>query len=134
MQHLFASCKRLISLCLITLLVITSTITIFPSSARADVRSLEGNLWNGDVVIFKCESDCGNIMSFVEGVASGSVVTLIATGQAGTIAASTAAIGQIATTALAPLTVAAAPVLIPVAVTVAAGYAVHSLLSPHSPK
>lgn len=36
MRHLFQSTKRLISICLVTLILITSTLTTFPATARAD--------------------------------------------------------------------------------------------------
>lgn len=39
MQHIFQTAKRLISMCVVTLLLVTSTLTILPASARA-----EGNI------------------------------------------------------------------------------------------
>ncbi|MCF2148947.1 hypothetical protein IQ276_021465 [Desmonostoc muscorum LEGE 12446] len=118
MQNLFQSAKRLISVCLVTLLIVTTTLITFPSPARADV------------IIFQCNSDCG---SFTTGVLSGSAVTLAATGQTGTLVEAAAAIGQVAMTTAAPLAaasaavVAAAPILVPVAATAAVGYGAYRM-------
>ena len=43
MRHIFQSAKRLISICLVTLLLVTSTLTIFPATARADGFTLTSN-------------------------------------------------------------------------------------------
>ncbi len=121
MQRLFQSAKRLISMCLVTLLIVTSALTISPAPARADF------------VIVKCEqgSNCGNLAAFAGGVASGSAVTLIATGHAATLTAAGAAVGSaaaaaasgtIATAGAAVGSALAAPVLVPVAATAAVGY------------
>ncbi|MBD2775919.1 hypothetical protein [Iningainema tapete] len=104
MQSIFQNAKRLISMCLVTLLLVTSAITILPAPARAD----------NDFVIVKCESDCGNMAAFAAGVASGSAVTLVATGGGGTVAtvagvSEIAAIGEAAMTVVAPLAAVAAP-------------------------
>ncbi len=133
MQTIFQSAKRLISMCLVTLLVVTSTLTISPASAKAD-----------NVTIIHCESDCGstisNMAAFTAGVLSGSAVTVAATGSAGTIATGVmggiAALGHTAAVAVvtplaglaAPALVAAAPVVIPVAATAALGYGAYRLL------
>ena len=130
MLRIFQNAKSVISVCLATLIVVVSTLTIFPSTASAGVID----------IIIKCESgsNCSSTPSFVAGVIAGSGVTLIATGQAETIAGSVfianavpiisslAVIGQTAVTALAPLaaaatTVVSAPVLVPVAATLAVG-------------
>ncbi|QYX32987.1 hypothetical protein [Sphaerospermopsis torques-reginae] len=117
MLRIFQNAKRLISVCLATLLIVVSTITIFPSTASAD----------NNVVKIECTSDCGNIFSFVTGMVSGSAVTIIAlTTNTTSLVATGAAIGQTAVTALATLgtaatTVVSAPVLVPVAATVAVG-------------
>jgi hypothetical protein len=120
--------KRLIVLCLVTLLLVTSALTISPTPARAD----------NDLVIVKCESNCDNMAAFAAGAVSGSVVTLVATGHGGLaaagITAGTAAIGQAATAAVAPLAAAAAPamtvaapILLPIGATAAVGYGVYQL-------
>lgn len=117
MQRLFQRAKRLISMCLVTLLIVTSALTISPAPARADI------------VIFQCQqgSDCGNLAAFVAGVASGSAVTLIATGHTAVLAAAGTAVGSaVAAAATGTLTAVgsavAAPVLLPVAATAAVGY------------
>ncbi|MFM5983530.1 MAG: hypothetical protein ACKO9I_23820 [Sphaerospermopsis kisseleviana] len=136
MLRIFQNARRLISLCLATLLIVISTITIFPSTASAD----------NNVVKIECTSDCGNIFSFVTGMVSGSAVTIIAlTTNTTSLVATGAAIGQTAVAALATLgtagtTVVSAPVLVPVAATVAIGAAggyvvsqvVHSFNDNHS--
>ncbi|MEB3151711.1 MAG: hypothetical protein VKL60_22175 [Sphaerospermopsis sp.] len=136
MLRIFQNARRLISLCLATLLIVISTITIFPSTASAD----------NNVVKIECTSDCGNIFSFVTGMFSGSAVTIIAlTTNTTSLVATGAAIGQTAVAALATLgtaatTVVSAPVLVPVAATVAIGAAggyvvsqvVHSFNDNHS--
>lgn len=112
-------------MCLVTVLIVTSAITMLPAPARAD----------NDLVIVKCESDCGNMAAFAAGAVAGSVVTVVATGSSGGVAAGgmiaeMAAIGQAAITVAAPLVTivtapavaAAAPVVVPVAATAAAGY------------
>ncbi|GCL36121.1 hypothetical protein SR1949_12210 [Sphaerospermopsis reniformis] len=136
MLRIFQNARRLISVCLATLLIVISTITIFPSTASAD----------NNVVKIECTSDCGNIFSFVTGMVSGSAVTIIAlTTNTTSLVATGAAIGQTAVAALATLgtaatTVVSAPVLVPVAATVAIGAAggyvvsqvVHSFNDNHS--
>lgn len=136
MLRIFQNARRLISLCLATLLIVISTITIFPSTASAD----------NNVVKIECTSDCGNIFSFVTGMVSGSAVTIIAlTTNTTSLVATGAAIGQTAVAALATLgtagtTLVSAPVLVPVAATVAIGAAggyvvsqvVHSFNDNHS--
>lgn len=85
MLRIFQNARRLISLCLATLLIVISTITIFPSTASAD----------NNVVKIECTSDCGNIFSFVTGMVSGSAVTIIAlTTNTTSLVATGAAIGQ----------------------------------------
>ncbi len=126
MLQKFQAAKRLIAICLVTLLLVTGVLTISPAPARADI------------ILFKCESDCDNIASFTAGAIGGSAVTLLATGNGGLaaagITAGTAAIGQAATAAVVPLAAAAAPamamvapVLAPVAATAAVGYGAHQL-------
>lgn len=119
MQRLFQSAKKLISMCLVTLLIVTSALTISPAPARAD----------NALMIVKCESgsNCGNLAAFAAGMASGSAVTLMATGQAATLAAAGTAVGSaVAAAATGTLTAVgsavAAPVLLPVAATAAVGY------------
>ncbi|WP_071188686.1 hypothetical protein [Trichormus sp. NMC-1] len=125
MQQILQNTKRLVSVSLATLLILVSTITIFPSTASAD----------NNVVKIECTSDCGNIVPFAAGVVSGSAVTLMATGDTATLATlaatGAATIGEI-TTALAGLGVAAgtavsSPVLVPVAVAAAGGYGAYQL-------
>ncbi|QKQ77483.1 hypothetical protein [Nostoc sp. TCL240-02] len=84
------------------LLIVISALTILPAPAMADIA------------IIKCEqdSDCGNLAAFAAGVASGSVVTLMATGHTAVLAGAGAAVGSAV----------AAPVLLPVAATAAVGY------------
>ena len=120
MQCIFQNAKRLISICLLTLLIVTSTLTISPAPAQAAT---------GNVIIFNCESgsDCGNLAAFAAGVGSGSVVTLIATGHTAVIAGAGAAVGAaVAGAAIGTLTAVssavAAPVLLPLAATAAVGY------------
>ena len=125
MLQKFQAAKRLIAICLVTLLLVTSVLTISPAPARADI------------VLFKCESDCDNIASFTAGAIGGSAVTLLATGNGGLaaagITAGTAAIGQAATAAVVPLAAAApamamaAPILAPVAATAAIGYGAYQV-------
>ncbi|MEH2397169.1 hypothetical protein [Nostoc sp.] len=120
MQRLFQKGKRLISMCLVTLLIVTSALTISPAPARADI------------VFVKCEqgSNCGNLAAFAAGVASGSAVTLITTGHAATLAAAGATVssaaavasGTIAAAGAAVGSAVVAPVLVPVAATAAIGY------------
>ncbi len=125
MQHIFQNAKRLISMCLVTVLIVTSAITMLPAPARAD----------NDLVIVKCESgvsDCGNMAAFAAGAVAGSVVTVVATGSSGGVTtagmiAEIAAIGQAAITVAAPLVTApalaaAAPVVVALAATAAVGY------------
>ncbi|BAY09632.1 hypothetical protein [Calothrix sp. NIES-2098] len=113
MQHIFQSAKRLISVTLVTLFLITSSLLSFPAPARAA----------GDIVIMKCESNCGNLPAFTAGVASGALVTLIATGKAATLGGVVATVGQVATTIAAPVVGGAAVSLVaPVALTAAVGY------------
>jgi phage-related tail protein len=110
-------------MCLVTLLIVTSALTISPAPARAD----------NDFVIVKCQqgSNCGNLAAFAAGVASGSAVTLLTTGHAATLtvagaavssAVTAAASGTIAAAGAAVGSVVAAPVLVPVAATAAVGY------------
>ncbi|MEH2213339.1 hypothetical protein [Nostoc sp.] len=120
MQRLFQSAKRLISMCLVTLLIVTSALTISPAPAQAAT---------GNVIVFNCESgsNCGNLAAFVAGVGSGSAVTLIATGHTAVLAGAGAAVGSaVAAAATGTLTAVgsaiAAPVLLPVAATAAVGY------------
>ncbi len=125
MQRIFQRAKRLISMCLVTLLIVTSTLTIFPAPAQAvgDIH----------IEILRCESNCGNMTAFAAGVASGSAVTLIATGHAAVLTAAGAAVGSAAAAAASGTIAAvgaavgsavAAPVLLPVAATAAVGYVV----------
>lgn len=125
MQQIFLCAKKRISICLVTLLLFVSTLTISPTPALAA----------GDVVIIKCESDC--TAAFTAGVVAGSAVTLAATGSgAGLVAGAGAGMTAIVHTAMATAAVpfataattaaaaAAAPVVVPVAVVGAvAGYA-----------
>ncbi|AUT00378.1 hypothetical protein CLI64_08245 [Nostoc sp. CENA543] len=135
MLSIFQTAKRFISTILVTLIVVTSTLTILPSSARAEGNLVEGNLVKvGDVTFLKCEGkDCGNMMSFAVGAISGSAITLMASGDTATLAAVGATIGHAAIATVAPLAVvaptvaAAAPVLVPVAATAAAGYGAYKL-------
>jgi hypothetical protein len=53
MQRLFQRAKRLISMCLVTLLIVTSTLTIFPASARA-----EGDIINTTDCRYTVNSKC----------------------------------------------------------------------------
>ena len=118
MQQIFICTKKLISICLVTLLLFVSTLTISPTSALAA----------GDVVILKCESDC--TAAFTAGVVAGSAVTLAATGSgaglaAGAGAGMTAIVDTVAATApfaaaAVPFATAAAPVVVPVAIGTAA--------------
>ncbi len=128
MLQKFQAIKRLIVLCLVTLLLVTSALTISPTPARAD----------NDLVIVKCESNCGNMGAFAAGALSGSAVTLVATGHGSLavagITAGTAAIEQVATAAVAPLAAAAAPamamaapILAPIGATAAVGYRAYQL-------
>ncbi|WP_373524632.1 hypothetical protein [Nostoc sp.] len=116
MQSIFQNAKRLISICLLTLLIVTSALTISPAPAQA--------LGDFNVEIFKCESECGNMTAFAAGVASGSAVTLAA-GSGGSLeAVAVAAIGHAAITA-------AAPVVVPLAVTAVVSYGAHRLWKAH---
>lgn len=127
MLQKFQAIKRLIVLCLVTLLLVTSALTISPTPARAD----------NDFVIVKCESGCDNMGAFAAGALGGSAVTLVATGHGGLaaagITAGTAAIGQAATAVVAPLAAAppamaaAAPILVPIGATAAVGYGAYQL-------
>jgi hypothetical protein len=125
MQHIFQSAKRLISICLVTLFLITSTLLSFPAPASAA----------GNLVIINCESDCGNAVAFAAGVASGSAVTVIATGQAATLGAVGATVGHVATAIAAPIVggaaVAVASVVAPVAATAAVGYVGYRVWEAH---
>jgi hypothetical protein len=137
MLRIFQNAKKLISVCLATLIIVVSTITIFPSTASAAVVEIN---------VIKCESgsNCSSTPSFVAGAIAGSAVTLIATGQAETIASSVivanavpiissvAAMGQAAVTTLAPLadaagTIGASPLLVPVGVAAAGAYSAYQL-------
>ncbi|MEH2002660.1 MAG: hypothetical protein V7L00_28655 [Nostoc sp.] len=109
----------------------TSALTISPAPAQAAT---------GNLIFFNCESgsDCGSLGAFAAGVASGSVVTLIATGHTAVIAGAGAAVGAavagagaavgsaVAGAAIGTLTAVgsavAAPVLLPLAATAAVGY------------
>ena len=131
MQRLFQSSKRLITICLITLLLVTSTLVSFPAPARAA----------GDVKInvIDCESgsDCGNIAAFTAGVFAGSAVTILATGGGNALAAAAMSVigagGAAAPLAAAavPAIAAAAPVAVPVGLTAAAGYAAYNFFTSH---
>ncbi len=88
MQQLVQKTKKILSLCLITLLVFTSAITFLPAPAQA----------LGDINI-NCEKDCGDTIQFAAGMAAGSAVTLSATGQAGLITEAAAVVGTALTTA-----------------------------------
>ncbi|WZF17938.1 hypothetical protein WKK05_00770 [Nostoc sp. UHCC 0302] len=105
----------------------TGALTISPAPAHA--------VGDVNVEIFKCESECGNMTAFAAGVASGSAVTLVATGSGGSIAAAVATtIGHAAITAAAPLAapaIVAAPVVVPLAVTAAVGYGGYRLWNAH---
>ncbi|WP_334945532.1 hypothetical protein [Nostoc sp.] len=121
----------------------TSALTISPAPAQAAT---------GSVIIFNCESDCGNLAAFVAGVASGSVVTLIATGHTALIAGAGAAVGSavlgaggavgsaVAGATIGTLTAVGsavvAPILLPVAATATVGYLGYSAwtaLNPSEP-
>lgn len=139
MPQIFQSAKRLISICLVTLLVVTGTFFSFPAPAKADT----------DVVIVKCESDCSNLASFTAGVVAGSAVTLMATGQGEVLAAVGAGVTTMAhtavtaavplaaaalptaLTAVAPAVAAAAPVIVPVAAVGAVGYGAYRVWEGH---
>ncbi|MEH2062859.1 MAG: hypothetical protein V7K50_11335 [Nostoc sp.] len=113
----------------------TSALTISPAPAQAAT---------GNVIIFNCESgsNCGNLAAFGAGVASGSVVTLIATGQTAVLAGAGAVVGSavlgagaavgsaVAGAAIGTLTAVGsavvAPILLPVAATAAVGYVGYS--------
>lgn len=123
MQRLFQRTKRLISICLVTLVLVTSTLLSFPAPAMAA----------GNLVIINCESDCGNMTAaFTAGVLSGSAVTLAATGSGGVvtagITAGATAMVNTAVIATAPLAAAMAPVLVPVAAVGAVGYGAYRLV------
>lgn len=130
MQYILQNTKRLISICLVTLLVIASALTILPTPARADDCT-------GLVTI--CPSanlNLDNQATFAVGVVTGSAVTLAATGGGNAVAAAgTTAIVDVATTLAAPLAtvaVTAAPIAAPVAVgaaVVGGGYLLWQLLS-----
>lgn len=130
MQRILQSTKKLISICLVTLLLVISTLTISPAPAKADI------------VLVKCESDC--TVAFTVGMVAGSAVTLAANGSgvglagAGTTAVvdtavaaapfaasavplATAAVAAAADTAIAATftalaVAAAAPVVVPIAI------------------
>ncbi|MGI8502938.1 MAG: hypothetical protein ACR2LR_17645 [Hassallia sp.] len=109
-------------MCLVTLLIVTSALTISPTPAQAAT---------GNVIIFNCESECGNMTAFAAGVASGSAVTLIATGHAAVLGAAGAAVGSAAAGAVTGTLTAlgsaiAAPLLVPVLATAAVGYVGYS--------
>lgn len=132
MQRMFQNTKKLIATCLVTVLLVTSTLLSFPAPAKAA----------GDVVIFKCETNCGNMAAFSAGVISGSAVTLAATGGSSGVAATGLSVGittagYIATTVAAPLVTAAtpavvtaAPIVVPVA-TAAVGYGAYRVWENH---
>ncbi|MDF5734262.1 MAG: hypothetical protein PUQ00_00805 [Nostoc sp. S13] len=99
----------------------TSALTISPAPAQAATI--------GNVIFFNCESgsNCGNLAAFVGGMASGSAVTLIATGHTAVLAGAGAAVGSaVVTAATGTLTAVgsavAAPVLLPLAATATVGY------------
>ena len=132
MQRIFQNTKKLIATCLVTVLLATSTLLSLSAPARADI------------VIFKCETDCGNMAAFSAGVISGSAVTLAATGGSSGAAATGLSVGiittagHIATTVAAPLVtaatpavVAAAPIVVPVAATAAVGYGAYRVWENH---
>lgn len=109
MQKILICTKKLISICLVTLLLFVSTLTISPAPALAA----------GDVVILKCESDC--TAAFTVGAITGSAVTVVATGSGAELAAGVG-ITAIVDTAVAavPLAIAATPFLVPAAIGTAA--------------
>lgn len=137
MLNLLQRFKRVISICLITLLTVTSVLTISPAPAMADNNLIK------NISIVNCEGDnCGNMASFAAGVVSGSAVTLAATGDAGMVAAIGTAVGQVAgtlaTVGQAAATVAApaaafgsavisSPIVVPAAATAAVGYGAYRL-------
>ncbi len=133
MQPMFQNTKKLIAICLVTVLLVASTLLSFPAPAKAA----------GDVVIFKCETNCGNMAAFSAGVISGSAVTIAATGGSSGAAAAGIGVGittagHIATTVAAPLVtaatpavVAAAPIVVPVAATAAVGYGAYRVWENH---
>ncbi len=132
---MFSKAKKLILTLLAVILFITSTITMFPAPASA-----LGDLHMENNVNFSCESDCGSFVSFAAGVASGSAVTLMATGQGATVAGIGSIGGAIAhgivsaagAAATGGAVVAATPVLVPVAVGAAAiggGYIVYQQIA-----
>ncbi len=122
MQQIFQSAKKLISMCLVTLLLVVSTLTIAPAPARADVAII--NIKCDQII--KCDQpNCGNTVAFAAGAAigaaigSGSVPSLSA---AGITSGAAAVVDVVAVTAAplaaaaAALAVGAAPVVVPVAV------------------
>ncbi|MGB7442611.1 MAG: hypothetical protein WA919_16220 [Coleofasciculaceae cyanobacterium] len=122
MQRIFQNAKKVIATCLVTVLLITGTLVSFPAPARAV----------GDVVIIKCETECGNTAAFVGGVISGSAVTLAATGGGHAVAAGIGTgIAAVGHAAAASAVAAAAPVVVPVAATAAVGYGAYHLWENH---
>ncbi len=140
MQRLFQRAKRLISMCLVTLLIVTSALMIFPASARA-----EGDIINTTDCRYTVNSKCGEInqnhpagIGLAVAVFLGTLIgnssvdalgTVIATGAATaahavavTAAPMAAAAIHAVAVAAAPAMAVAAPVLLPVAATVGVGY------------
>lgn len=136
MQHIFQTTKRLICICLVTLVLVTSTLLSFPAPARADCIGLVNICPDGTVNVNG---------AFAAGVATGSAVTLAATGNAGTLTAAGAgvtagitAMADAAITAAAPLAaaaapaaVAAAPVVVPALAVGAVGYGAFRMWEGH---
>ena len=126
MQRTLQSAKRLISVCLVTLLLVVSTVTISPAPAMADNGSSQSIPQLG-----------GETWAFVAGVVTGvlvsggSAATLTTAATTATAVASVA--GSVATAAVAATAVAAAPVVAPVAIgsaVVGGAYALWQHFSP----
>lgn len=133
MQRIFQNSKKLIATCLVTVLLITSTLVSFPAPAQADTNI------GINPKIQLCETECGNTAAFAAGVISGSAVTLAATADAGTLTAvgtAAATVGHAAAVGIgAGITAAghavAAPVVVPVAATAAVGYGAYRVWENH---
>jgi hypothetical protein len=135
MLHKFQAAKRLIATCLVTLLLVTTTLTIFPAPARADVNAcVTGCVGKVDVNVD------GEGIGFAAGLAIGGVIASssvhglivdgIASGGAAlvhTLAVTAAPLAAVA----APALTAAAPIVVPVAATAAVGYGAYRLWENH---
>jgi hypothetical protein len=87
MQSLFQSVKRLISICLVTVLLITSALTIFPAPARA-----EGDTINNVDCSKSFQPRCGNTS-----VNPGETVALATGAAVGAVTSSAAALAMVST-------------------------------------